>query len=132
MCLPGWWTSRWWCRSSAGARTAIGCSKSTRAFALEKLTARRYAALARRLCEHMTIVFERAERTWPTTARADWLATYEPDLDNLRAALGWSLRLDGDPCLGVKLVGYTDWLWRELALLREQRRWFELGRHICR
>jgi predicted ATPase/class 3 adenylate cyclase len=101
--------------------------ESTRAFALEKLTARRYAALARRLCEHMTIVFERAERTWPTTPRADWLATYEPDLDNLRTALGWSLRLDGDPCLGVKLVGYTDWLWRELALLREQRRWFDLA-----
>jgi DNA-binding winged helix-turn-helix (wHTH) protein len=24
MCLPGWWTSRWWCRSRA--RTATGCS----------------------------------------------------------------------------------------------------------
>jgi predicted ATPase/class 3 adenylate cyclase len=101
--------------------------ETMRAFALEKLTARRYAALAHRLCEYMTIVFERAERTWPTTPRADWLATYEPDLDNLRAALGWSLRSDGDPCLGVKLVGHTDWLWRELALLREQRRWFDLG-----
>ena len=101
--------------------------ESTRAFALEKLAAGRYAALARRLCEHMTIVFERAERTWPTTPRADWLAAYEPDLDNLRAALGWSLRPDGDPALGVKLVSYTDWLWRELSLLQERRRWFELA-----
>ena len=101
--------------------------ESTRAFALEKLAAGGYAALARRLCEHMTIVFERAERTWPTTPRADWLAAYEPDLDNLRAALGWSLGPDGDPALGVKLVGYTDWLWRELSLLQEQRRWFELA-----
>ena len=75
--------------------------ESTRAFALEKLAAGRYAALARRLCEHMMIVFERAERTWLTTPRADWLAAYEPDLDNLRAALGWSLRPDGDPALGV-------------------------------
>src|SRR5262249_2349185 len=64
--------------------------ESTRAFALEKLAAGNYAALARRLCEHMTIVFERAERSWPTTPRADWLAAYEPDLDNLRAAQGWS------------------------------------------
>ena len=101
--------------------------ESTRAFALEKLAAGRYAALARRLCEHMTIVFERAERTWPTTPTADWLAAYEPDLDNLRAALGWSLGPDGDPALGVKLVSYTDWLWRELSLLQEQRRWFELA-----
>ena len=75
----------------------------------------------------MTIVFERADRTWPTTSRADWLAAYEPDLDNLRAALGWSLGPDGDPALGVNLVSYTDWLWRELSLLQEQRRWFELA-----
>jgi predicted ATPase len=75
----------------------------------------------------MTIVFERGERTWPTTSRADWLAAYEPDLDNLRAALAWSLGPDGVPALGVNLVSYTDWLWRELALLQEQRRWFELA-----
>jgi tetratricopeptide (TPR) repeat protein len=101
--------------------------ESTRAFALEKLAADRYASLARRLCEHMTTVFERADRTWPTTPKADWLAAYEPDLDNLRAALGWSLRKDGDPALGANLVSHTDWLWRELALLQEQQRWFELA-----
>jgi tetratricopeptide (TPR) repeat protein len=101
--------------------------ESTRAFALEKLTAGRYAALARRLCEHMTMVFERADRTWPTTPRVDWLPEYEPDLDNLRAALGWSLGPDGNPALGINLVSYTDWLWRELSLIGEQRRWFELA-----
>ena len=101
--------------------------KSTRAFALEKLEDGRYAALARRLCEHITIVFERADRTWLTTPRTDWLAEYESDLDNLRAALGWSLGPDGDPALGVNLVSYTDWLWRELSLLRERQRWFELA-----
>jgi predicted ATPase len=101
--------------------------ESTRAFALEKLAAGCYAALARRLCEYMTTVFEQAVRTWLTTARADWLAAYEPDLDNLRAALGWALRPDGDPTLGVNLASYTDRLWRELSLLQEQRRWFELA-----
>jgi tetratricopeptide (TPR) repeat protein len=29
--------------------------------------------------------------------------------------------------LGVNLVSHTDWLWRELALLQERRRWFELA-----
>jgi predicted ATPase/DNA-binding winged helix-turn-helix (wHTH) protein len=100
--------------------------ESTRAFALEKL-ASCYAALTRRLCEHMTIVFERADRTWPTTPRAVWLPAYEPDLDNLRAALGWALGPGGDPALGVNLVSYTDWLWRELSLLQERLRWFELA-----
>jgi len=101
--------------------------ESTRAFALEKLGAGRYAELARRLCEHMTNVFERAERSWSTTLWSDWLAAYEPDLNNLRAALGWSLGPDGDPALGLRLAGYTDWLWRDLSLVQEQRRWFELA-----
>ena len=70
--------------------------ESTRAFALEKLPPSHYTELARWLCEHVTTVFEGAYRTWPTTPTADWLAVYEPDLDNLRAALGWSLRPDGD------------------------------------
>jgi predicted ATPase len=100
---------------------------SIRAFALEKLAASRYAELARLLCEHMTFVMERAERSWGTTATRDWLAAYEPELDNLRAALGWSLGAGGDPPLGMKLLGYTYWLWRELSLAQEQRRWIELA-----
>ena len=101
--------------------------ESTRAFALEKLAAGRYAAMARRLCEHMTVVLERADRSWLTTPTTDWLAVYQPDLDNLRVALGWSLGPNGDPTLGVKLVSYTDPLRRELSLLQEQRRWSELA-----
>jgi predicted ATPase/DNA-binding winged helix-turn-helix (wHTH) protein len=101
--------------------------ESTRAFALEKLAGDHYAALARRLCEHMTIVFERAYRIWPTTPRTDWRDAYEPDLDNVRVALGWSLGPDGEPTLGVALVSYADLLWRALSLVQEQRRWFELA-----
>ncbi len=101
--------------------------ESTRAFVLEKLAPSRHAELMRRLCEHMTIVFERADRTWPITPRSDWLAAREPDLDNLRTALGWSLDPDGDPALGVELVGHADLLWRELSLLQERQRWFELA-----
>jgi predicted ATPase/class 3 adenylate cyclase len=101
--------------------------ESTRAFALEKLGVDGYGKLARRLCEHMTMIFERAERTWPTTPRADWVAAYEPDLDNLRVALGWSLGPAGHPALGLKLVGYTYWMWRELSLVQELQRWFELA-----
>ena len=59
--------------------------------------------MVRRLCEHLTTVFERAERSWSTIPSSDWLAAYEPDLDNLRAALGWSLGPDGDAALGLNL-----------------------------
>src|SRR5262249_25700532 len=88
--------------------------ESTRAFALERRPANRRAELAQRLCEYMTIVFERACRAWLTTAKADWLPIYEPDLDNLRLALGWSLGSAGNPALGMNLLGHTDWLWREV------------------
>jgi predicted ATPase len=101
--------------------------ESTRAFALEKLATGCYAVLAHRLCEHMTIVFEQAERIWPTLPQADWLAVYEPNLDNLRAALNWSFGPDGNPALGLNIIGYADRLWRELSLVEEQRRWFELA-----
>jgi predicted ATPase/DNA-binding winged helix-turn-helix (wHTH) protein len=100
--------------------------ESTRAFAMEKL-AGCYAVVARRLCEHLTLVFERADRAWPTTPTADWLATYEPDLDNVRVSLDWSLGPDGDPALGVTLASYTSELWGTLSLFQEQRRWLELA-----
>jgi predicted ATPase len=111
---------------AGGGENRYRLLESTRAFVLEKLGADGYVEQARRLCEHMTMVFERAERTWPTSPRVDWLAVYEPELDNLRVALGYSLRRDGAPALGVKLLSHTDWLWRELGLLQERQRWFEL------
>ena len=101
--------------------------ETTRAFALEKLAGSDEADVAGRLCQHMVREFEQAERAWPIVPTAIWLATYEPDLDNLRAVLGWALRRDGNPARGLELVGHTDWLWRELSLLPERRRWFELA-----
>jgi predicted ATPase/DNA-binding winged helix-turn-helix (wHTH) protein len=112
---------------AGGGENRYRLLESTRAFAVERLSAGSCAALARRLCEHITIVFEPAERSWPTTPTTEWLAAYEPDLDNLRAALGWSLRPEGDPALGLKLASYTYWVWHELSLVQEQRRWFELA-----
>jgi len=45
----------------------------------------------------------------------------------LRTALGWAFSPEGDPARGLQLVGYSDWLWRELGMVREQRRWCELA-----
>ncbi len=117
---------------AGGVENRYRLLKSTRAFAREKLATRRCAEEARRHFEHMKLVSERADRTWPTTPRADWLSIYEPDLDNLRAAMAWSLGGEGDPASGLTLVGHTQWLWRELSLVRELRRWFESGADICR
>ena len=101
--------------------------ESTRAFALEKLAGSGESLLPSRLCAHMKDVIRRAHDQWPTTPTAEWVSLYEPEVENLRAALGWSLGPDGDTALGLELAGYSDHLWRELALLPEQHRWFELA-----
>jgi tetratricopeptide (TPR) repeat protein len=75
----------------------------------------------------MAELFAEAERSWPTTPTEEWLGRLEPELDNLRTALTWALRAEGNPALGLVLFGRTHWFWCELPLLREQRRWFELA-----
>jgi predicted ATPase/DNA-binding winged helix-turn-helix (wHTH) protein len=101
--------------------------ETTRAFALERLAASSEADWPSRLCAYVTELFGDAERSWPTTATTQWLAGLETDLDNLRAALTWALRPEGEPARGLVLLGRTHWFWCELPLLREQRRWFELA-----
>ena len=101
--------------------------ESTRGFALEKLRQRGETQLQRRLCQHMIAVFRAAEATWAVEVTGVLLADREPDLDNLRVALGWALAADGDPDMGLELVGHTMWLWRDLHLLQEGRRWLEMA-----
>jgi len=62
-------------------------------------------------------------RTWPTTPDVEWQAVYEPDLDNLRAALSCAFERGGDASLGLRLVGYTSDFWANLSLLPERQRW---------
>jgi predicted ATPase/DNA-binding winged helix-turn-helix (wHTH) protein len=110
----------------AGA-TRYRLLETTRAFALEHLAESVESHWRKHLCSYMADLFSEAERTFQTTPTAEWLATFEPDLDNLRAALSWAFGPQGDPGLGLYLLGRTHWLWCELPLLREQRRWFELA-----
>jgi tetratricopeptide (TPR) repeat protein len=101
--------------------------ETTRAFALERLAQSGESYRLKTLCEYLADLFSEAERTWPTTATAAWLATFEPELDNLRTALTWAFGPGGDAALGLRLLSRTHWFWCELPLLREQRRWFELA-----
>ena len=101
--------------------------ETTRAFALEHLEESGELHWWKYLCAYMADLFSEAERTFPTAPTAEWLDTFEPDLDNLRTALSWAFGPQGDPALGLRLLGRTHWFWCELPLLREQRRWFELA-----
>ena len=101
--------------------------QTTRQYALARLSESGAIAFRRRLALYMTQLFERADAAWPTTPTALWLATVEPDLDNLRASLDWAFGPEGDAHLGVRLCAFSRRLWDELALLSERERWFALA-----
>jgi predicted ATPase len=56
---------------------------------------------------------------------AEWLATYVPSLDDVRAALRWAFAPGGDPSIGLALTTATIPLWLQLSLLGECRAWVE-------
>ena len=99
--------------------------ETARAFALERLTDSGESDWWRHHCAYMADLFSEADRAWPTTPTTDWLGAFEPELDNLRTALGWAFGPRGDPGLGLRLLSRTHWFWCELQLFREQQRWFE-------
>ncbi len=69
-------------------------------------------------------LFSTSDATWSTTPTEQWLAMYEPDIDNLRASLDWAFGPDGDVPLGIELCCYSLRIWDDLALLSERERWF--------
>lgn len=48
-------------------------------------------AVAEQHARHVAAVLHRAEAEWETTPDPDWVARYQPEFDNLRAALDWTL-----------------------------------------
>lgn len=101
--------------------------ETTRQYAFEQLRASGERGRRRRLSEYLADLFAKATETWPTTSTINWLARFEPELDNLRAALEWAFGPDGDEGLGVELAGHSMRIWDELSLLRERARWSEMA-----
>jgi predicted ATPase/DNA-binding winged helix-turn-helix (wHTH) protein len=96
--------------------------ETTRRYALEKLAeAGELVAVARRHADFLRRRFERAAASWARTPAAEWLADYAPELDDLRAALGWAFAPGGDDALGVALTAVAAPLWIQLSLLGECR-----------
>jgi predicted ATPase/class 3 adenylate cyclase len=97
--------------------------ESTRQFGLEKLLAGGGGDRRRVLAEFLAGLFDQADTVWQNTPTEAWLAQYEPELDNVRAALEWSFGEGGDAALGSHLASRTVLLLGELSLLSEVRRW---------
>ncbi len=53
-----------------------------------------------------------------------WLERLETEIDNVRAALGWSLTRD-DPTMALRMVDALHWFWHMLGHFVEGRGWLE-------
>jgi predicted ATPase/DNA-binding winged helix-turn-helix (wHTH) protein len=103
-----------------GVSTRYRLLETTRAYALEKLAeAEEIDILQRRHAHYFRDLFECAPDDWERLPDAEWRARYQPELDNLRAALDWAFSSGGNPAIGVELSGAAGELWYWLALEHE-------------
>jgi len=86
--------------------------ETIREHAQERLTASGEAPEARRRhAEAMLHLAEEAEPHLLSRDRERWLRLLDVEVDNLRAALTWSLHPDGDPEIGQRIAGSVSWFW---------------------
>lgn len=100
--------------------------ESTRAYALEKLTAAgERDRFARRHAEYFRERAEEADGRYGRGSAFAWFDAMELDLDNFRAALDWGLSQGHDPVLAGVVAGSLGQLWYRGGLIAEGRRWME-------
>jgi tetratricopeptide (TPR) repeat protein len=98
--------------------------ESTRAYALEKLASCGEAfEVSRRHAEYFCKLFGQAQMDWEITPTVDWLATYGRQVDNLRAALDWTLMHEHASIMGATAVAGSRQIWLQNALVAEGNRW---------
>jgi predicted ATPase/DNA-binding XRE family transcriptional regulator len=111
--------------ANGGARYHL--LEATRQYALEKLEKRgERLALAHRHALALLQVGVRLDRDWYGAPESSWFGEAEAELDNFRAALGWSLGERGDLRSGCLLAGVLARLWYALSPV-EGRRWVRLA-----
>jgi predicted ATPase/class 3 adenylate cyclase len=113
---------------TAGQQERYSLLESTRAYALEKLTAAgEHERLARRHAEYFRDPAQEAGERWGTGSTAAWLVSVELELDNYRAVLEWALKDGHDLTLGGAVAGTLYPLWFAGGLTVEGRYWIGLA-----
>jgi predicted ATPase/DNA-binding winged helix-turn-helix (wHTH) protein len=106
--------------ASAGRRYRL--LETMRAYALEKLAdSGEFAALARRQAGYFRDHLTTGVLAWETLPSVQWLATYAPEIDNVRAALDWAFAGGGGEALGIELAAASRILWYLMSLIEEGR-----------
>ena len=113
---------------TAGEQERYHLLESTRAYALEKLTAAgAREQLAHRHAEYFRDQAQAADERFGTGSTAAWLASVELELDNYRAVLEWALKDGHDMALGGAVAGALGQLWSNSGLAVEGRYWIGLA-----
>ena len=101
---------------STSDRTRYRLLETTRQFALKAMAeAGEESGVRDRLAQHITERFAYSLATWESVPDEQWVATYEPDIDNLRAAHEWAKSQANWP-LYVKLAADSYRFWIEAQL----------------
>ena len=112
--------------SGPGGENRLLMLETLREYGLERLRAAgEEAEMRRRHALLMTDLAEAAEPHLTSAARDPWMARLDADLDNIRAALSWSLSDVGDAGVGLRLAGALGWYWYFRGYFVEGRRWLE-------
>ena len=113
---------------TAGEQERYHLLESTRAYALEKLTAAgAHEKLAHRHAEYFRDQAQAVDERYGTGSTAAWLASVELELDNYRAVLEWALKDGHDLALGGAVAGALQSLWSNGGLAVEGRYWIGLA-----
>jgi len=73
----------------------------------------------RRHAAHCCQIFADPASAWEGKAPREWLAIHSRRIDDIRAALDWAFRQQGEPTLAITLVIVTAPLWFHLSLPHE-------------
>ena len=88
-----------------------------------------HAAAAQAHASAFLALAETLARSWETTPDREWFPQFEPELENFRAALNWSLGARGNVLIGQQLVGALHQAWWSIAPA-EGRKWVQLARDL--
>jgi predicted ATPase len=91
-----------------------------RAYALEQL-ADRTAAMAEKHARFVGQVVSQAQRDWVSLPTPAWKRQYEHHIDDIRAALDWSLSEDQRRDMGLRILASATPFWIQLSLHDECR-----------
>jgi predicted ATPase/DNA-binding NarL/FixJ family response regulator len=112
--------------SGPGGENRLLMLETLREYGLERLRAAgEEPEMRRRHALLMTDLAEAAEPHLTSAARDPWMVRLDADLDNIRAALSWSLSEGGDAQLGLRLAGALGWYWYFRGYFVEGRKWLE-------